>query len=223
MGKSPKLPATPRSWTQDSVSAGDEGLALVNRHVMQVYYEPLAEFLEGTRHRTLGDPHELVASFLADRLARSDYFLEWARSGKRLRHWLWNGLVYSLREMQRRDRRDSTADLPPNLECDGESVERALDRAFARSVVRTAIEAARQRCAQKGFAEHFEVFHTHEWKGVRYAEIARDHDIDVQRARVMSRTGRDAFRAAIRRVLLRDGASHETLDDEIAKLLESLA
>jgi DNA-directed RNA polymerase specialized sigma24 family protein len=222
-GASRPFPKTPRSWIEERLLEGEAGVSEVNQHLMRVYREPLEVVLRRTRWRALGDPGDLVRGFFADRLGRPGFLRGWRASEKRLRHWLWNALVFYLKEMARRRRRDGAhVELADELPAGDIPPDEALDRAFAVSLVRAALELSSENLAARGLESHFEVFREHEWNDVPYEELARRLGVTADRTRVMARTARDAFRRSLRGLLLRDGGTGAEVDREIASLLELL-
>jgi len=218
-----EFPQTARTWIEDHLVRGDAGQAEVNHHLMSVYAGPLRAYLACTPYRSLGEADDLVEGFFADRLGRPRFLADWHRSEKRLRHWLMNAFVFYLKETARgagrQERlRNLSDELPDNSQAPGE----ALDRAFATALVREAMEQARQSCESRGLADHFEIFREHHWNDVAFAELGTSRGISPERARVMSRTARDAFRRALRTLLLRDGGQGGDIDREIDSLLEVL-
>jgi DNA-directed RNA polymerase specialized sigma24 family protein len=202
---------------------GDVGQADVNHHLMSVYAEPLRAYLACTPYRSLGEPDDLVEGFFADRLGRPEFLSGWRRSEKRLRHWLMNAFVFYLKETVRgvnRQRRsyEISEEFPDDSQAPGE----VLDRAFAMALVQTAMEQARESCRSRGLGDHFDVFREHYWNDVAYAELGTSMGVSPERARVMARTARDAFRRALRALLLRDGGQIGNVDGEIDSLLEVL-
>lgn len=218
-----EFPQTARTWIEDHLVRGDAGQAEVNHHLMSVYADPLRAYLACTPYRSLGEADDLVEGFFADRLGRPAFLCDWRRSEKRLRHWLMNAFLFYLKETARGEGRQArlreiSEELPDDSQAPGE----ALDRAFANSLVRAAMEQARESCLSRDFAVHFEVFREHHWNGVSYAELGARMKISPERARVMCRTARDAFRRALRSMLVRDGGQMGDVDREIDSLLEAL-
>lgn len=220
--KTTAFPTTARTWIRSRLVEGHDPEA-VNRYLMSVYAEPLAVYLRGTPYRTLGESSELIEGFFADRLGRAGYVEAWSRSGLRLRRWLMNGFSFYLKETARRRSRDaSAARLPEELPDPQRSPEEVVDRAFALSVVRAALAETRAACAERGLERHFEVFYEHEALGSSHRRIASSRGLTPERSRVMARTARNAFRASLRRVLVRDGSRPEQIEREIQGLLEVL-
>lgn len=217
------FPQTARTWIEDHLALGDVGQAEVNHHLLSVYAEPLHAYLACTPYRALGEADDLVEGFFADRLARPNFLSDWRRSEKRLRHWLMNAFVFYLKETARGEgRQDRFGKINEDLPDDGLAPGEALDRAFATALVRRAMERAREDCTSRGFAVHFEIFHEHHWNDVPFAELGTRMDITPERARVMCRTAREAFRRALRGMLVRDGGQMGDVDREIDSLLEVL-
>lgn len=217
------FPATRRTWLLREMSQGGDGLALARGHVMETYAWPLSVYYRGSSFRTLGEADEVVHAFLADRLSRPAFLQDWADSGRPLRYWLITGFKHSLQERRRRERRDAHAALPedsPEPAADG--AERVFAREAARSVVARAAEAAADACAAAGLGEHWDIFRRHALGGAAYAAIAADLGVDERRARVMSRTAANKFRAALRQAIGWPGASDEDIEADIAALLEDL-
>jgi len=220
-----RFPTTYRTWIEEQLDRGGAGAADANRHIMSVYAGPLEVFARGTPYARMAAPQELVASFFADRLARGDFLAAWLASGKRLRHWLCNALVFHLKELARRQWRRSrevAGEELDSLPADGEAPYAAVDRAFAVAVVQSALAATKEHLGERRMGEHFRAFERHHAEGLSYREVARELDLPPERVRVMARAGRDAFRRSVREHLRRDGARSIDLDAEVEVLLESL-
>lgn len=219
----PNQSATPRTWLEERLDLGPSGRREVNRWIMRMHAEPLAAFVRCTRWRALGDPADVVRGFFADRLPREPFLRDWLDSGKTLRKWLGNALVFHLREeVRRRRRQDRARELVEEPVEDLAEAEREMDLAFARRLVRTGLRIARQDLVGRGLGAHYEIFHAHEWQGLSYADAGRRAGVSADRARVMARTARDAFRHAVRELLRRDGSPPSAVDQAIADLLDAL-
>lgn len=216
------FPITMGTWIRGRLDDGEPGRADVNRHVMSVYLMPLRTYYLGTNERWLGEPEEVVQGFFADRLAREGFFAEWERSGLRLRRWLVNAFCFYLKELRRRRFRDGRAsglaDEPITFSGDPE---REVDKAFINSIVQRALEVTRDVCEADGLGEHWRVFEAHYCRGMAYADLGLEFNVDAARAAVMARTASRKFRGALRDLLDRDSA-HGDVDSEIVALLEIL-
>ena len=222
-GKSSVFPSTAVSWIDEHLSEGEAGRAEINRHVMLVYATPLQRYLGRTPYRSLGEPADLVAGFFADRLERAEFLREWRGSGKRLRHWLCNALTFFLKESSRQRTRDARyRELAHEVPDGGPPPEDVLDRAFALSVIQVALAQTRESLEVQGCAQHYEIFHEHHARGIPYGQLARVRGLPAARAQVMGRTGREAFRRCLRRLVGRDCGRLEDVDGEVDALLESL-
>ena len=104
------FPETQNTWIGQRLREGKEGLAEINRHVMNVYAFPLRVYYHGTPHRWLGEADDVIQGYFADRLAREDFFKEWLKSGLRLRRWLINGFGFYLKELKKKRRRERVSD-----------------------------------------------------------------------------------------------------------------
>jgi hypothetical protein len=217
------FPSTALTWIDQHLDGGDAGRAEINRHLMDIYAVPLRRYLVRTPYRTLGDPADLVAGFFAERLARPRFLQEWRLSGKRLRYWLCNALVFFLKESAREGRRDARyRELAVDVPDESPSSGQALDREFALAVIRSALERTREHFEAKGSPQHFSMFHEHHADQRPYVELAAEHGVSPARAQVMARTGREVFRRALRDIVGRDCGRLEDVDAEIDVLLESL-
>jgi hypothetical protein len=222
------FPLTRGTWINDRIRMGDAGRAEINRHVMSVYHWPLTVYFRGTRDRTLGEPDDVVQGFFASRLGKSDFFTEWQRSGKRLRHWLINGFCFFLKELRRDQRRraSSISGLSPSSpvfdepsDSDDATAARDMDKVFLRGVVREAMIEASRVCEQLGLGKHFEIFEAHFYMGQPYEVIADRYGLEPTRAAVMARTANRKFQGALRELFLKDGTEANRIEEEIADLL----
>lgn len=218
------FPHTMRTWLVRSLDDGPEGLDRARRHIMEVYAWPLAVYFQGSSFSVMGDSGDLVRGFFADRLSRPSFLKDWIASGRRLRHWLIVGFKHYLFEHSRAEYRATQGSSLERRDVPDEEPgpEREFRRACARSLVDQASMTAARLCAEEGLEEHWQVFTRHALAGVAYAEIASELAIDERRARVMSRTAANKFRAALRELLGWPGATHDDLEADIASLLEDL-
>ncbi len=193
----------------------------LGRFLMETYARPLSLYLSATSYRQLGDCDDLVAGFFASRLSRREWIERWAESGMRLRRWLVNGMLLFMKEELRRRGRERVAEAGD--EPASSSMERLFDRAYAREVVRLACEQAAAACEAEGLSLHWSLFLRHHVEGRSYAALAADEGTSEGRVTGLVRTAAGRFRAAVARLLVRDGASREELDLEISQLLEGLS
>ncbi|HNQ22818.1 MAG TPA: hypothetical protein PKK06_06975 [Phycisphaerae bacterium] len=213
------------TWILAALARGTSGRRDVNRHLMEVYAQPLEVYVRGSSCRWAGEPMEIVHGFLADRLGRADYFEKWQRSGLPLRKWLINGLHFYLREI---------ADSHPDaLRGDGwESLLRdpsqgpktklmvAVDRACMATIVRQALVDAGRECERRGLGRHWQAFQLYYFRDLPFADVACDLNEKVEKAKQMTRIAREYFRSAVRELFIRDGADPEHVDDAIRSLLK---
>lgn len=220
------FPATQRGWLVAQLAQGINGLSRINGYVMETYTEPLGNYVAGSSFRSMGQPKDLVSGFFASRLAQEGYFERWIESGLPLRRWLINGFLFYLQEETRRRKAERTEALPatPSAEpaaADPNAAEQ-FDRLWAESMVRSAAGAARERCANEGFNTHWDMFERHFVGGLSYAGLSEEFSVTGGQAASMVRTASIRFRQAMVDLLLRDGATEEELDDEIARLMRAL-
>ncbi|MEM7166644.1 MAG: hypothetical protein AAF581_14345 [Planctomycetota bacterium] len=223
-GKKDHFPQTQQTWVGDRIHEGPQGRADLNRHIMQVYADPLRIYFLGSSVRNIGEPEDIVGGFFSDRLDREDFFSDWQQSGKRLRHWLINAFHFYLKEELRRRKRDKRiGHLPQEFDVThgGPSPEQEVDRAFRDSIVQTALATARAECEAKGYAANWQVFERHHCQQERYADFVGEMGIDETQAAVMVRIARRAFIRALREQLQRDGTSAEKIDAEIRELMDA--
>lgn len=224
--KRDSFPATQRGWLVAQLAQGIPGLARINAYVMETYTEPLGNYVAGSSFRGMGQPKDLVSGFFASRLAQDGYFERWIESGLPLRRWLINGFLFYLQEETRRRKTERVEALPatPNAEpaADEANAAEQFDRLWAESMVRSAATAARDRCTTEGFSTHWDMFERHFVGGLSYSGLSEEFNVTGGQAASMVRTASIRFRQAMVDLLLRDGATEEELDDEIARLMRAL-
>ena len=217
-----RFPPTSRTWIEEQIDDGSQGIATVNRFLMEVYFTPLCASVRASSWRRRFDADDLVQSFFASRLGSPEYLTRWSASGLPLRHWLLQGLRYHAHERIRDDRpphhgldldRVPSADDPPLV---------VLDRYYARAVVQTALERARLQCETEGLAAHWQAFHDHHYEDRTFVAVGEAGGIDPERARTMSRVAEKRFRSALRVVVARDGATTADIDRQIDELIDAL-
>jgi hypothetical protein len=216
------FPVTERTWIEQRLGAGEEGARDVNRHLMSIYYEPLKVYFLGTSWRRRWDPHDVVCGFFVSRLEQPDFAEKWRRSGKPLRKWLMIALNLYLQEKWRREKRDgmmAPLDTDP-AQPDGAPAEPGVAREYVRSVALHALREGQRTCEEAGRAAHWEVFFSHEVRGLPYARIVEQLGITRERCVVMDRTARVKFVAALREAVAADLPPGTDVDDEIRRLLE---
>jgi hypothetical protein len=224
--KRDSFPATQRGWLVAQLAQGAEGLARINGYVMQTYAEPLGNYVAGSSFRSLGTPADLVSGFFASRLAQPAYFERWIESNLPLRRWLINGFLFFLQEEVRRRKAERVEAMPTTATDEpassAQSADEEFDRIWAASMVRSAATSARERCVQEGFDTHWQMFESHFIRGASYAELATEFRVTGGQSASMVRTASIRFRQAVVDLLLKDGATEEELDDEIARLMKAL-
>jgi hypothetical protein len=224
--KRDSFPATQRGWLVAQLAQGAAGLPKINAYVMQTYAEPLGNYVAGSSFRSLGTPSDLVSGFFASRLAQVGYFERWIESNLPLRRWLINGFLFFLQEQVRRRKADRVESMP-TVVADEPTSQTAtaveeFDRLWAASMVRSAASAAKDRCATEGFDAHWQMFERHFVKGISYAALSDEFNVTGGQAASMVRTASIRFRQAVVDLLLKDGATEEELDDEVARLMRAL-
>jgi hypothetical protein len=220
------FPATLRTWLDEQIERGAAGRDDINHYIMSTYLWPLKMYLLNTSWRGQVEADDVIDGFFASRLDRADFFANWRASGKRLRHWLINGLHLHLKERWR-DRTSALVDkrLVAAKIMDHSLVARDpvknIDRWMAHAFVAQALSLARDSASQAGLEAHFDMFLRHHLHDESIFRLAQEHGVSEARAAVMVRTARRHFRRAVEEVLLRDGAPVERHEDEIAELLEA--
>ncbi len=224
--KRDSFPATQRGWLVAQLAQGSAGVSRINAYVMETYTEPLSNYVAGSSFRSLSTPKDLVSGFFASRLAQTAYFEKWIDSGLPLRRWLINGFLFFLQEEARRRKseRVDTLSGASSIEpiADAKSAGEEFDRVWAASMVRSAAGTARDRCIQEGFETHWDMFEKHFVGGASYADIAESFKVSGGQSASMVRTASIRFRQAVVDLLLKDGATEDELDDEIARLMRAL-
>lgn len=224
--KRDSFPATQRGWLVAQLAQGGAGMSRINAYIMETYTEPLGNYVAGSSFRSLGTPKDLVSGFFASRLAQPGYFDKWIESGLPLRRWLINGFLFFLQEEARRRKSERVDTLSDESSAEpaarSTSADDEFDRIWAASMVRSAAGAARERCVQEGFEPHWEMFEKHFVGGMSYAEIAESFAVSGGQAASMVRTASIRFRQAVVDLLLKDGATEDELDEEIARLMRAL-
>jgi DNA-directed RNA polymerase specialized sigma24 family protein len=224
------FPPTLNTWIGLQMGDGTMGRGAINRHVMEAYEEPLRIYFMGSSWRSLGEPHEIINGFLADRLDREEFFAKWQTSGKRLRHWLINALHFYLKELWRREKRHDAARLGGAGDGDDERgvndpevLDPEVDRVWARALVAAACRDAQASCRADNLDEHWQLFMRHHLDGLPYRDCAAEFDVDPKRCAVMARTAANRFREALQQRLKQDGVSAEEIDEELMKLQEAIS
>ncbi len=188
------FPRTQRTWINGKLASGDTGLNEVRRHIMDVYPDPLCEFLENRKRLEREDAEDAVQGFLASRLARKDYFKKWQEkweeNGMPLRWWLLSGLEYFLGEELKQERR-AYKTLRPSSPTDArtlssswtaQDVTEEFDRAVGVSIVRVALNRAREICESTGLLPRWRIFCEHFLEGRPYKECAPPEGLDAREA-----------------------------------------
>jgi len=214
-------PTLGADWFDEMLAAGEDGRQAINHHVMSVYAHPLKVYYLGTTFRSVGEADDILSGFFASRLARPAFFEDWRRSGKRLRRWLMNALLFYLREQIKQNRLRSARHAPLELMAEpGDDAPDEADAAWAASVVRSACVATAAACEAVGQKAHWDLFFLHRMRGRSYVSLAQEFDITPKRASVMVRTVERKFREQVRRSIMIDGVPEDQVDGEIRHLLE---
>jgi hypothetical protein len=206
---------------------------------MARYFEPLRVYVKGSSYRNLGESAELVSAFFVSRFARDDYLQAWQQSGMTLRRWLINGLILSMREEVRRRRRATkrgmqdvregagkgqeasgaeAGDPLASLESPEPEAAAAFERAWAVSILREACEEVETICNADGQDRAWLVFRRHFLDGVPYALLTDETGFEPSRAAVVARSVGNRVRAALRRLIVRDGIPEEDVERELSRI-----
>jgi len=223
------FPPTPRTVVLDAI---EQGRALeIARDLMELYAEPLQIYFASTSFRGLGEPKDIVAGFLSNRLSDPGWFADWKTRHEvdriPLRRWLLNSLNFYLHEEYRRLARERRDGDPVGGRRIGaspaETAERAFDRQVARAIVGRALERTREVCAAAGQDRHIEVFMRHFIGRIPYDRLAAEFGLGESQCAGMSRTVAMKFRREIAAILVQEGADPCALDLEITNLIEACA
>ena len=230
------FPSTHTTWMHGELDAGEERRRALRSIVMARYFEPLRIYVKGSSYRHLGESAELVSAFFVSRFARDDYLDAWRESGMTLRRWLINGLILSMREEVRRQRRaakrgligtgqagtetgDDAAEVDPfaSLESPEPEAVAAFERAWALATMREACQEVETICNADGEEAMWLVFRRHFLDGVPYVLLVDETGYEPARAAVVARTVANRVRAAIKRLMVLDGIADDELDGELAR------
>jgi hypothetical protein len=228
---------------QQQLDGTDEQRRALRGVVMGRYFEPLRVYVKGSSYRHLGESAELVSAFFVSRFARDDYLDAWRSSGMPLRRWLINGLILSMREEVRRRGRaatrgligsgqatdaDSGADHQATdpldcLEAPEPDAAAAFERAWAVAILREACEEVETICHADGESDRWLVFRRHVLDGQPYALLVDETGFDPARAAAIVRTISNRVRAALRRLVERDGFHRDDVDEELDRVSALMA
>ncbi len=191
------------------------------RELMALYHRPLAEYYQRSSYRGLAEPDEVVHGFFTAPMLRDGYLDRWVGSGKRLRHWLANGLLFHCKDLlneNRRRRGQPIEDADPPAQTPGAL--HALERGFTVHLVRLALARAEEACAARQRQQHWALFELYRLRGASIETLAREHALPDQRVRVMVRTAQRAFTAALRDSIAADldTTDPEDIDRELRLL-----
>ncbi|MEQ8850758.1 MAG: hypothetical protein RIB32_03135 [Phycisphaerales bacterium] len=218
------FPMTRRTWLGLAVDRGAAGVSEANRHIMEVYAQPLKVYYLGSTFRTLGEPDDVVQGFFADRLGRDDFLERWLESGRPLRYWLIVGFKHFLFERSREIKRSRRAGPLPEESMGGDDgPEASFHREAALAIAADAMRSAHEECDRRGQTGHWEIFQRHYVDGLPYEAVGEEFGVTARRAAVMSRTAANRYRAALRELVAWRGADTTEVDREIHALLETLS
>jgi hypothetical protein len=225
------FPSTHRTWIEEELARGTDGLAAVRRHVMARSHAPLVAYVRGAQRQSVAEAEEMVHDFFATRLAQDDYLARWLASGLPLRRWLMNGVSAHLRAWWRASRnRSDRAEPGASLELVRGTDEDAM-RSYERSWVRTTLgEAVRRVCARlasEGDLDARRAFERHVLEGMSYRAILEADGVAPGRAQedrlaVAVRRAVRLVRGELRELLLADGIPAAEVELEVGRMLEAL-
>ena len=244
MPENDPFPSTHTTWMHEQLDGDEDRRRAVRSVVMARYFEPLRIYVKGSSYRTLGESAELVSAFFVSRFARDDYLDAWRASGMTLRRWLINGLILSMREEVRRRRRavergmlgsgsarvsstidgQEPIDSLEQLEAPEPDAQAAFERAWALSILREACQEVETLCGADGESDKWLVFRRHFLDGVPYTLLVDESKLEPPAAAAAARVVANRVRAAIRRLITRDGVHPEEVDAEfrrVAALIDS--
>ena len=206
---------TTATWIDREIDRGRPGLDQVNRHLMEVYREPLEVYFRRMPQARYLDASDVVAGFFADRLSRPDYLAKWQETDKLLREWLRWGLRYYVYE-QRPPKEHGLGDAEPPAGPDDAGD--AEEQAFAKATCRQAMLEGQRSCEGR-YAKHWDMFVRHYVHDQPHARLALEFGVDERRAAVMVRTAKNRFVAAVLDILRRDGVPESDIEAAIRSLL----
>ena len=116
------------------------------------------------------------------------------------------------------DRTEAAEDPLEMLESPEPEAQAAFERAWAISILREACEEVETICNADGEGMMWMLFKRHFLDGVPYALLVDETGFEPARAAVVSRTVANRVRAALRRLIARDGIPPDELDAELARI-----
>jgi len=210
------FPDIDEQWFLKSVreDASPEGPAF--RVVLEGHMKPLAAYLRASSLRDLGDPDEIVMSFLLGVLGDPRNFREsmerWAASGVALRRWLMNGLlVYVRARMKERSRKplptsDALAESDEAL-----PLERRWERALAWEIMQACFRKTQLTLIAEGRGREWDMFMRHVSEGIPLAELAIQFGVPAKEVQAIVRRVCMLVRADVRQRL--DDLNDPSQDD----------
>lgn len=223
------FPSTHSTWMFDLLSTGPDGLAVLRRRVMERYHGPLVAYAAQSIKMQVTDPHDLVNSFFATRLARINYFERWQSSGLPFRRWLINGLHFTAREITRAKGGTRQAGIVPLTPADeleppapDTAADRAFERQFALEVISRCAASVQKRLASKARAGDWSLFWRHHIDGVPYRTLALETGWSPRELNSVIRAVTIELRTAVRLELLVEGLAEHEVERELRLMEEAL-
>ena len=214
------FPTTDRATLLGLVDAGPEARAQAVQHVLGRYLDPLVVYARGSSLRSLGDPVDMAQGFLADRLSRERYLVQWAESGLPLRQWLINGFHLFAKELRRKTRRydgEETTTAEVHVE-----LVPAADAAWARAVLTEACDLVSAELIASGHGRAWDIFRRHFIDGRPYGYLEHEFGLRPAAMAEASRRVTSLLRQSIRLILVRDGVAPDDIDAELRGMLTSI-
>ncbi len=218
------FPKTDRTPLLVLIRGTPEQRATAVQHVLQRYRDPLLIYVRGSSLRNVLDPVEFVQGFMADRLTRKTYLLQWAASGMQLRQWLINGMHLYAKEVRRRELREAIVFASETEPVDVALPEdrRPFEAAWARALLVEACDIVSHELSESGHARAWDIFRRHFIDGRPYSELAVEFQMRPAGLAEASRRVTSLLRQTVRLLLVRDGSALDEVDAELQKMLQSI-
>ena len=222
--RSDAFPKTDRTSLLGLIDGPPHRRAEAVQHVLERYRSPLLVYVRGSSLRGVLDPIEFVQGFMADRLARESYLLQWAASGMQLRQWLINGMHLYAKEVRRRAVRDATVFVAESSTTELARPEdrRPFEAAWARALLVEAFDIVSNELSESGHARAWDIFRRHFIDGRPYSELSIEFQMRPAALAEASRRVTGLLRQTVRLLLVRDGSRLDDVNSELQKMLQSI-
>lgn len=192
--------------------------------IAELYLGPLTNAFRSNWGVPAHVVEDSVSALFANRALTRQYYERWQASGKRLRDYLWGGVVMELLAARRAARRGGArrADVEAMVDTRSENPADEYRRGVMKGMVWKALRVVEKRCEEEGKVLHWQLFRQYAEEEVSMRIVSERLGIPERKGEKLLVTMRRWFEKALEALLLEDGVKREDLPEAVEEIAGTL-